>query len=54
MELSVITPCIEGRTIAAHFQPPAVNTLGIIRTTYMFHCRAQGGPLALSNYIHWW
>ena len=31
MELSVITPSIEGRTIAAHFQPTALHTLGILR-----------------------
>ena len=54
MELSVSTPCMEGRTIAAHFQSPAVHTLGILRTTSMLCCHTQGGPLALLTYIHWW
>ena len=54
MELSVSTPCMEGRTITAHFQPRAVHTLGILRKTYMLRCHDQGGPLAaLSTYMHW-
>ena len=49
MELSVSTPCTEGRTVVVYFQPTAVHTIGIPITTSLLCRHAQGGPLEFHN-----